>query len=123
MSTWRHLASLSWTFKWTLALDFLGTVVVIVGLEQGFALTLREVFNTLTGDALTSLSVWTLCAVLVGVSGCPLRGVRGHICAAVRQRVYDRSPFAEERTRTSYEHEWRPQPSGIVWRGRDQVPR
>ena len=68
MSTWRHLASLSWTFKWTLALDFLGTVVVIVGLEQAFALTLREVFNTLTGDALTSLSVWTLCAVLVGLA-------------------------------------------------------
>ena len=66
MSTWRHLASLSWTFKWTLALDLLGSVVVIVGLEQAFALTLREVFNTLTGDALTSLSVWTLCAVLVG---------------------------------------------------------
>ena len=66
MSTWRHLASLSWTFKWTLALDFLGSVVVIVGLEQAVALTLREVFNTLTGDAMTSLSVWTLCAVLVG---------------------------------------------------------
>ncbi len=66
MSTWRYLTSLSWTFKWTLALDFLGTVVVIVGLEQAFALTLREVFNTLTGDALTSLSVWTLCGVLVG---------------------------------------------------------
>ena len=66
MSTWRYLTSLSWTFKWTLALDFVGTVVVIVGLEQAFALTLREVFNTLTGDALTSLSVWTLCAVLVG---------------------------------------------------------
>ncbi len=66
MSTWRYLASLSWTFKWTLALDFIGAVVVIVGFEQAFALTLREVFNTLTGDALTSLSVWTLCAVLVG---------------------------------------------------------
>jgi len=66
MSTWRHLTSLTWTFKWTLALDFLGSVVVIVGLEQAFALTLREVFNTLTGDALTSLSVWTLCSVLVG---------------------------------------------------------
>ena len=66
MSTWRYLSSLSWTFKWTLALDFIGTVVVVVGLEQAFALTLREVFNTLTGDALNSLSVWTLCAVLVG---------------------------------------------------------
>ncbi|MYB49389.1 MAG: ABC transporter ATP-binding protein [Dehalococcoidia bacterium] len=68
MSTWRYLTSLTWTFKWTLALDFLGSVVVIVGLEQAFALTLREVFNTLTGDALTSLSVWTLCAVLVGLA-------------------------------------------------------
>ena len=66
MSKWRYLASLSWTFKWTLALDFIGTVVVTVGLEQAFALTLREIFNTLSGDALTSLSVWTLCAVLVG---------------------------------------------------------
>ncbi len=66
MSTWRYFASLSWMFKWTLALDLLGSVVVIVGLEQAFALTLREVFNTLTGDASTSLSVWTLCAVLVG---------------------------------------------------------
>ena len=66
MSTWRYLASLSWTFKWTLALDFVGTVVVIVGLEQAFALTLREIFNNLSGDALTSLSVWTLCGVLVG---------------------------------------------------------
>ena len=66
MSTWRYFTSLSWTFKWTLALDLLGSVVVIVGLEQAFALTLREVFNTLTGDAMTSLSVWTLCAVLVG---------------------------------------------------------
>ena len=66
MSTWRYLTSLSWTFKWTLALDFIGAVVVVVGFEQAFALTLREVFNTLTGDALTSLSVWTLCALLVG---------------------------------------------------------
>ena len=66
MSTWRYLTTLWWTFKWTLALDFVGTVVVIVGVEQAFALTLREVFNNLTGDALTSLSVWTLCAVLVG---------------------------------------------------------
>ena len=68
MSTWRYLTSLSWTFKWTLALDFLGIVVVIVGLEQIFALTLREIFDTLTGDARTSLSVWTLCAVIVGLA-------------------------------------------------------
>ena len=68
MSTWRYLVSLSWTFKWTLALDFVGIIVVIVGLEQAFALTLREVFDTLTGDARTSFSVWTLCAVMVGIA-------------------------------------------------------
>ena len=68
MSAWRYLASLSWTFKWTFALDFIGIVVVIVGLEQAFALTLREIFDTLTGDARTSLSVWTLCGVIVGIA-------------------------------------------------------
>ena len=68
MSGWRYLISLSWTFKWTLALDFLGAVVVIVGLEQALALTLREIFDTLTGDARTSLNVWTLCAVIVGIA-------------------------------------------------------
>ena len=68
MSAWRYLASLSWTFKWTFALDFIGIVVVIVGLEQVFALTLREIFDTLTGDARTSLSVWTLCGVIVGIA-------------------------------------------------------
>ena len=68
MSTWRYIASLSWTFKWTLALDFLGAVVVIAGLEQLYALTLREIFDTLTGEARTSLSVWTLCAVIVGIA-------------------------------------------------------
>ena len=68
MSTWRYLVSLSWTFKWTLALDFLGMVFVIVVLEQTVALTLREIIDNLTGDARTSLSVWTLFAVLIGVA-------------------------------------------------------
>ena len=68
MSTWRYLASLSWAFKWTLALDFLGIIVVIVGLEQAFALTLREVFDTLSGDARTSFNVWTLYALMVGIA-------------------------------------------------------
>ena len=68
MSIWRHLASLSWTFKWALAIDFLGAVVVIVVIEQAMALTLREVVDTLTGDARTSLSVWTLCAFVVGIA-------------------------------------------------------
>ena len=68
MSTWRYLISLSWTFKWTLALDFLGMVVVIVVLEQTVALTLREIMDNLTGDARTYLSVWTLLAVLIGVA-------------------------------------------------------
>ena len=68
MSTWRYIASLSWTFKWLLALDFLTAVVVIVGFEQAYALILREVFDTLTGNARTSLSVWALCAMFVGIS-------------------------------------------------------
>ena len=68
MSAWRYLASLSWTFKWTLALDFLGMVVVIVVLEQTVALTLREIIDNLTGDARISLSVWTLLAVLIGLA-------------------------------------------------------
>ena len=75
MSTWRYFVSLSWTFKWTLALDFLAMAVVIAGLEQVFALTLREIFDTLTGDARTSLSVWTLCGVIVGIAMARL-GVR-----------------------------------------------
>ena len=72
MSTWRYITSLSWTFKWTLAIDFLGAVVAIAGLEQAYALTLREIFDTLTGAAQTSLSVWTLCAVLVGIAASQL---------------------------------------------------
>ena len=68
MSAWRYLTSLSWTFKWTLALDFLGMVVVIVIIEQTVALTLREIIDNLTGDARTSLSVWTLLAVLIGLA-------------------------------------------------------
>ena len=75
MSTWRYFVSLSWTFKWTLALDFLAMAVVIAGLEQVFALTLREIFDTLTGDARISLSVWTLCGVIVGIAMARL-GVR-----------------------------------------------
>ena len=68
MSTWRYVASLSWTFKWLLALDFLAAVAVIVGFEQAYALILREVFDTLTGNARTSLSVWALCAMFVGIA-------------------------------------------------------
>ena len=68
MSTWRYLATLSWTFKWTLALDFLGAVIVIVMFEQAYALILKEVFDTLTGDARTSFSVWALCGMFVGIA-------------------------------------------------------
>ena len=68
MSTWRYLASLSWMFKWTLALDFVAAVLVIVGFEQAYALILREVFDTLTGDARTSFSVWALCGMFVGIA-------------------------------------------------------
>ncbi|MXY44509.1 MAG: ABC transporter ATP-binding protein, partial [Dehalococcoidia bacterium] len=67
MSTWRYLRSLSWTFKWTLSLDIFVQAVLIAALEHGFVLIIREIFDTMTGDARTSLGVWTLCAVLAGV--------------------------------------------------------
>lgn len=67
MSTWRYLRSLAWTFKWTLSLDIIVQAVLIAALEHGFILTIREIFDTLTDDARTSLGVWTLCAVLAGI--------------------------------------------------------
>ena len=67
MSTWRYLRSLAWTFKWTLSLDVLVQAVLIAALEHGFVLTIREIFDTMTDDARTSLGVWTLCAVLAGI--------------------------------------------------------
>ena len=67
MSTWRYLKSLVWTFKWTLSLDIIVQAVLIAALEHGFVLTIREIFDTMTDDARTSLGVWTLCAVLAGI--------------------------------------------------------
>ena len=67
MSAWRYFRSLAWTFKWTLSLDFFVQVVLIAVLEHAFVLTIREIFDTMTGDARTSLGVWTLCAVLAGM--------------------------------------------------------
>ena len=67
MSAWRYFRSLAWTFKWTLSLDFFVQVVLIAALEHAFVLTVREIFDTMTGDARTSLGVWTLCAVLAGM--------------------------------------------------------
>ena len=67
MSAWRYLKSLAWTFKWTLSLDVFVQAVLIAALEHGFVLTIREIFDTMTDDARTSLGVWTLCAVLAGI--------------------------------------------------------
>ena len=67
MSTWRYLKSLVWTFKWTLSLDIIVQAVLIAALEHAFILTIREIFDTLTDDARTSLGVWTLCAALAGM--------------------------------------------------------
>ena len=67
MSTWRYLKSLVWTFKWTLSLDIFVQAVLIAALEHAFILTIREIFDTLTDDARTSLGVWTLCAALAGM--------------------------------------------------------
>ncbi len=67
MSAWQYLKSLAWTFKWTLSLDIFVQAVLIAALEHAFVLTIREIFDTLTDDARTSLGVWTLCAVLAGM--------------------------------------------------------
>lgn len=67
MSTWRYLKSLVWTFKWTLSLDIFVQAVLIAALEHAFILTVREIFDTMTDDARTSLGVWTLCAALAGM--------------------------------------------------------
>ena len=67
MSTWRYLKSLAWTFRWMLTLDIFIQAVLIAALEHAFVLTIREIFDTLTDDARTSLGVWTLCAILAGM--------------------------------------------------------
>ena len=68
MKTWRYLLALFRINKWTLTLEFAVVVFGIVVLEQIVALTQREIFNNLTGDARVSLGILELCVVLVAVA-------------------------------------------------------
>ena len=68
MKTWRFIWRLFLFKKWTLTLQVGTAVVSIVAIEHTVALLQREAFNTLTGDAATSLGVWMLCAILVGLA-------------------------------------------------------
>ena len=53
--------------KWTFMLQTGSAIVSMVAIEHAVGLAQREVFDTLTGDAATSLGVWVICAVLVGL--------------------------------------------------------
>ena len=68
MNTWRFIWRLFLFNKWTLTLQVGTAIVSIVAIEHAVALAQREVFNTLTNDAGTSLGVWALCAILAGLA-------------------------------------------------------
>ena len=68
MNTWRFIWRLFLFKKWTLTLQVGTAVVSMVAIEHAVALAQREAFDTLTGDAATSLGVWMLCAILVGLA-------------------------------------------------------
>jgi ATP-binding cassette, subfamily B, bacterial len=54
--------------KWTLAPQIVTGIIATVAIEHIGALTQREVFDSLTGDARTSMGIWALCAILAGLS-------------------------------------------------------
>ena len=68
MKTWRFVWRLFLFKKWTLALQVGTSIVTMVAIEHTVALGQREIFNTLTEDASTSLGVWTLCAILAALA-------------------------------------------------------
>ena len=68
MKTWRFVWRLFLFKKWTLALQVGTAIVTMVAIEHTVALGQREIFNTLTEDASTSLGVWTLCAILAALA-------------------------------------------------------
>ena len=68
MKTWRFIWRLFLFKKWTLMLQVGTAVVAMVAIEHTVALVQREVFDTLTGDAATSVGVGMLCAILVGLA-------------------------------------------------------
>ena len=68
MSTWLFMWRLFLFNKWPFTLQVGTAIISMVAIEHAVALAQREVFNTLTDDAGTSLGVWTLCAILVGLA-------------------------------------------------------
>lgn len=68
MSVWQFVWRLFLFNKWALTLQVGTAIVSVVAIEHAVALAQREVFNTLTDDAGTSLGVWTLCAILVALA-------------------------------------------------------
>ena len=68
MNTWRFMWRLFLFNRWTLTLQVGTAIVSIVAIEHAVALAQREVFNTLTDDAGTSLGVWALCAILAALA-------------------------------------------------------
>ncbi len=68
MSTWRYLVGIVWIFKWPLLLDLVNLLIGLSLAEQAIALIQREIFDSLTGDARLSFTVWELCAVLVAIA-------------------------------------------------------
>ena len=67
MKTWWFFWRLFLFKKWTFMLQTGSAIVSMVAIEHAVGLAQREVFDTLTGDAATSLGVWAICAVLVGL--------------------------------------------------------
>jgi len=68
LSTWRYLVAIVWIYKWPLLLDLIGALLALAVAEQAVALVQREVFDSLTGDARLSFTVWELCAILVAIA-------------------------------------------------------
>ena len=67
MKTWWFVWRLFLFRKWTFTLQIASAIVSMVAIEHAVGLAQREVFDTLTGDGASSLGVWALCAVLVGL--------------------------------------------------------
>ena len=68
MKTWWFIWRQFLFKKWTIVLQTGTAIVSIVAIDHAVALVQREVFDTLTGDAGTSLGIWALCAVLVALA-------------------------------------------------------
>ena len=67
MKTWWFFWRMFLFKKWTFMLQTGSAIVSMVAIEHAVGLAQREVFDTLTGDAATSLGVWAICAALVGL--------------------------------------------------------